>query len=488
MPGLVWQTGAAANEVTVENTVARVSLNDRLGAAIAQGQATPVGSLQQGVPQMGRDWRANRQVRLLSDGQLSTQNQLLFTDNMEGVAVNSNKWLQTLATHTATFTGGQALLNAGASIAINTGALHTSLSKFLLPIRGRLVARTRQSLTAHFTGHAYEAGFGSPTVASGIGSANDGAYWQKATDGSWSGVINVGNATSVIVGTLSNAALVAALSPGPSDSTFFSEVDVGFEDIIFRLIKTDGTIIAEFAENASSGAGSFTGFQVHKLGYFFRESNQAAVATAVQVRVGAVSVYAVDQGMVWSPLQQAAFDGRGTHQNPVNGFTSQANYIKDTAPTTRTLVGTAAGEVAVGGLLVAAAMAGGNTDLLMFGIQNTSNYTLMLQGVTIPPPLNQVVAVATTQTTFEYFLALNSSSGSLAAGSPRFVALPGFHTAPIALAAGGQFSGSNIAYEDAEGVAIQPGRFLQIGCRALFGTATATETFLWNVLVKGKYV
>jgi hypothetical protein len=111
-----------------------------------------------------------------------------------------------------------------------------------------------------------------------------------------------------------------------------------------------------------------------------------------------------------------------------------------------------------------------------------------LTGVAFDAPLNQVVAVATTPTIFSYGMAFNSSGVSLATGNPYppiRMALPGYHVAQIGLAANAQFSGSRIDYNPQSPMAVQPGRFWHLFCRALAGTATATETFRWAVAVNG---
>jgi hypothetical protein len=164
-------------------------------------------------------------------------------------------------------------------------------------------------------------------------------------------------------------------------------------------------------------------------------------------------------------------------------FTQLANWGNSAAPTVRTLSNTAAAETTLGGLLAVNSIAGGNTDLIMFGWQNPSPYTFYCTGIKIPVPLNQVVAVATTATIFAYFASFNLSAVSLATGGTYpgvRVGLGEIHTAAVGLAANLLFSGNTAVWIPTTPMAVQPGRFLHIGCRELVGTATATETYLWG--------
>lgn len=54
-----------------------------------------------------------------------------------------------------------------------------------------------------------------------------------------------------------------------------------------------------------------------------------------------------------------------------------------------------------------------------------------------------------------------------------------------ALVAGQFFNGDPIVWQPNTPIAVQPGRFLHLFCRCLVGTATATETFLWQTNVDG---
>jgi hypothetical protein len=224
----------------------------------------------------------------------------------------------------------------------------------------------------------------------------------------------------------------------------------------------------------------------------FRLYNNTAPASAGQMFVDYAGVMQMDAFAARTLQQIAAKMGYTNLRNPVPqsaNVTQLANWTQAADATTRTLANTTAAESTLGGALVANAMAASATnDLIMFGWQNPTPYTFYFTGVAFDAPLNQVAAVATTPTIFNYGMAFNSSAVSLATAapySPIKMGLPGFHLAQIALAANAQFSGSRIDYNPQSPMAVQPGRFWHLFCRALAGTATATETFRWVVAVNG---
>ncbi len=67
------------------------------------------------------------------------------------------------------------------------------------------------------------------------------------------------------------------------------------------------------------------------------------------------------------------------------------------------------------------------------------------------------------------------------------VGLGGTHVGAVGLAANTQFTGPQISWYPQVPIAVQPGRFLHLFCRELVGTATATETYLWNVVIEGYF-
>jgi hypothetical protein len=262
----------------------------------------------------------------------------------------------------------------------------------------------------------------------------------------------------------------------------------------FQIWNHSGTLVgSQVMEIGSSGGGAGSAtqarmFTVTHLWGILRVLNTAAAGTAPKIIVSQASVYEMDTDSQRDYVIQQAGVGLDGITSP-NAFTQLANWGNSAAPTTRTLSNTAAAETTLGGLLVVNSIAGGNTDYIMFGWQNPSNYTFYCTAIHIPVPLNQVVAVATTDTIFAYFAAFNSSAVSLATAAPYTpmrIGLGEIHRGAVALAANAPFSGNPIHMVFGNPKAVFPGRFLHVGCRELVGTATATETYLWaGVVVEG---
>jgi hypothetical protein len=147
----------------------------------------------------------------------------------------------------------------------------------------------------------------------------------------------------------------------------------------------------------------------------------------------------------------------------------------------------------LGGLLVANSIAGSATaDLIMFGWTNPTPYNFFLTSITIDTPLNQVAAVATTDSTFIYGASINNTSpATLAAGTHFRVGIPGSHRCTLATAINAPCVGWNTTPATlalgGQKFVVYPGRGLTIFTRELVGTATATETYLWNVNVIGRF-
>lgn len=484
MAGFIIETGNLANpgEALVDVGAQRVSLADRLGNALAIVDATnpPV---QQGVPISGHDWLTSRVLRILPDGGLSTGQVCVWDDPVTGAALDVNKWNNSGVTHTITQTAGVMLFNASLTTAINTGAQQTTVQKFSVPARGRAIWRRRVSLDAHQTGHVFETGFGLPATSI-TPSPGDGALIRKTAAGQWEGRVAAGS-VEFGVNLITNSALIALITTATNYIT--TEVELATDAATFRMLRHDGAMIAEKTLSCG-GDGTLTSFQVSRFSTFDREWNQAAVSTAVQVRLGASSVSYADQGIAISPGMLAMMQNRAAIQQPFGSFASIINYTKDTAPTLRTLAGTAAGETTLGGKILVAAAVGAETDLIMFGFQNTSNHKMMIEGVDIPPPLIQGAAIATAQTTIEYAIGFNNSTLSLATAGTRYVALAGVHTAAIAAPIGAVFAGPMVSFNQQDGYPVEPGRFFHIIQRQTSGAATASGAYRYGgVTVRGRF-
>jgi len=173
-------------------------------------------------------------------------------------------------------------------------------------------------------------------------------------------------------------------------------------------------------------------------------------------------------------------------------YAQAATWANSANPAAVTISNTTCGVSTLGGLVNMNSIAGSTTtDLCLVGFAVPSPYTFYFTGLRMGPPQNLVVAVATTQTVFTTFgVAFNSSAASLAtAGTypPMRVAIGGSYKCPVALAVGDTCTGNDIVWTPGTPVPVYPGRFLNVITRVPIGTATATETFLFNIAIDGYF-
>jgi hypothetical protein len=202
---------------------------------------------------------------------------------------------------------------------------------------------------------------------------------------------------------------------------------------------------------------------------------------------------------------QQAGAGLTIHQGSSGGTMGPAfqQWSNTAEPTAAAATNTTAALGAFGeGLFKANAMATSATDLKIssylnpVGSVNQTPRTMVIAGCWVDV-CNEVVAVATTATTFAVSIAYGHTAISLAttetgsfvtasAKTPRRVPL-GFLYLPVA-AVVGQPSNNRIYAQFQSPIVVNPGEYLDIVAKVVVGTATATETFLFLVGFDGYLV
>jgi hypothetical protein len=456
----------------------RVILYDASGNLVVYGNRAAVAETAGGLLNAGKDYKTARTLRASSIGTLRTSDDAMFLyDSFEGTTRNQNLWVESATTQVSAQTLATGLrLNSSSSVATTTGCLESSHRQIPIVPRTGIVFRARlryQGVTNCFEEWGLS-DCSSPTTAL----INNGAFFRRDGSGSLQPILAF------------NGVEGAGATMSAPATTEYAWYEIFLEDdrATFQIIDANGIIVSSQVMERGAGSGSGTGvktqarmFAVTHLSAFFRTINVGTAGTAPQIDVTQCSVLVIDS------LSQrdwgVALSGMGYNAlTSPTAYTQLANWANSAAPTARTLSNTAAAETTLGGLLRVNSIAGGATDYIMFGWTNPSPYTFYFTGIRIPVPLNEVVAVATTDTLFTYFVAFNSSAVSLATGAPYTpmrVGLGDMHRAAIGTAANVPFAGNAIAWQPGTPIAIQPGKFLHVGCRELVGTATATETYQW---------
>lgn len=473
-------TSNAGADVDATPKALRGILYDASGNVIIPSNRSAVAETTGGLLNAGKDYKLSRTLRASSTGalQMGGDDTLLLYDSFEGTTRNLNAWIETIATATSAQTLATGLrLNTTASVTSGQGVLESSHRQFPIVARSSLVFRARlrfQGLTNCFE----EWGFSDQASATTAVMSN-GAFFRRDGAGSLQPILAF-NGTEGAGPTMTG--------PATTDYAWY-EIFLEDDRATFQIVSVTGVLLSSVVMERGATGGSGTGvataarlFAVTHLPAFFRVYNSGTAGTAPQIDITLCSVTLAD---IWSQRDHSVvLSGMGYNSlSSPTAYTQLANWSNNAAPTTRTLSNTAAAETTLGGLLRVNSIAGGNNDLIMFGWQNPSPYTFYCTGIKIPVPLNEVVQVATTSTIFAYFAAFNSSAVSLATAapySPMRVGLGEIHVATTAVLANGLFSGNTVVWTPQTPMAVQPGRFLHVGCRELVGTATATETYLWG--------
>lgn len=408
--------------------------------------------------------------------QVVSLDSLLFTEQVDGSALNTNMWTNSTLTQTVTQGSGFITLNAALSVVINTYAILQSIKA--LPLYGHLplsvLIRGKVNITP-IANATIELGLGVATTTS---APTDGAFFRWAPDGTFKAVINnAGTETTTNITTF----------PSTTNEHLY-QIDIVEDQVQFFI---DDALVAVVPVPATQAYPFNAGRQT----VFARTLNGAvSPATAPQLAIGQVNVVQQDlnQNKLWKEVLVSL--GRGGYQSPTV-FTQTANHANSTDPSSATLSNTAAGYTTFGGRYQFAAVAGASTDYALFGFQVPAGFQLYLTGITVNCVLTGA-AIATTATLLDWSLGLNASAVSLATAesppatwSPRRIPL-GSHGFPLAAPNGPMQIGdspSDLVRTFDPPLIVDGGRFFHVIVEVPVGTATGSQVFRGNVTPVGYY-
>ncbi len=407
------------------------------------------------------------------DGHLVTSGgeAIMFYDQVDGAAVNSNLWAQSSTTMTIAQAGGLITLNNSSLTTASTNASISSIRQ--IPLYGALPVIAHFGAIVNNAGQAnavMEMGFG--FVAAGT-APTDGVFFRWNSVGDLVGVINYGG-----VETTTDPLTAPAANEMHNYSILLDSGVVAF--IIDQQIET-----LPFPTSQPfpvSGA---------RQPVFARVYNTASVpSTAPRLQLGRVMVL---QGVLsmerpWAAALAAL--GRGSYQSPVTTFAQTANHANSTGPTSATLSNTAAGYATLGGRFQFAAVAGAATDYALFAYQVPTGYQLYVTGIAIKA-MNTGASNATTATILDWSVGVNSSAVSLATAdgtttwAPRRIPLGmlSFTTT----AAIGEPGNPDLDFDFTTPLVVDSGRYFHVILNIPVGTATASQIIRGTVLVNGYF-
>lgn len=475
---LIIRSGPANIEWIIDATsqAGRATLYDPSGNVLSPVNRGALAETAGGVVTSGKEYKLARTDRSLPDGQKSSNLQPLLLSQYHTTVKDAGMWIESGSVMSAGQTVAAGLtLNSTSSVAANANIVWTSHRQFLIPERGALIFRTRLR-NIRFNNSIAEWGIGAPVGNTAV--VNDGAFFRKDTAGSLQGVISQ-NGTEI----------QSSVMTAPADTDYaFYEIFYCEGRAFFQIVSDAGVVIS--AVDLPATATTARAPSVSHLPCFHRLYNGAVgPGTAPQVLVDRTAVYLTDapESRPWREIMS----GQGWNSSMVPGAGTQAaQAVNSATPAGVALANTTAPHALLGGLTNGNAMAAGlTTDLILVGYQVPSPYMFYFTGVRIDPPVNLVVAVATTDTQFAlYGMAFNSSAVSLAtAGTypPMRVPLGGNHKFTVADPVGRPAAGSPVIWQPNTPIAVMPGRFIHVYVRCMIGTATATETYLWAIAIDG---
>jgi len=456
--------------------------NGEVLSAVDRSSLTP-GSAG-GVRLAGADYKTHRLLRASPLGSLrASDDMLMLYDSCEGAAVDTNKWIQTVATMTITQAAATGtLFNAGASVAATVGAMQLSHRRFPRLFRSTLAVRFKMRHTAHFSNNLIEVGFGDPASSTAT-SIGNGACWRKDGTGQYIPVISIGG--SEILGTpISNATFLASVA---ATDYFIAEVAILDDHVHFELMTNAGVLInAQDIDLSGTGVAHFA---VTHLQAMERIYNSGATGTAVQLFVMAASVFAIDAvgQRDWSAIMTGM--GYSSLTNPAT-YLQNAQHANSADPAAAVLSNTVPSYTTLGGMFLGPTPtpAGAVTDFALFAFTVPAPYTFYFTGIKITVQ-NRGVIVATTATVLEWFLAFNASSGSLASAAPYAPMRVdiGRQTFAIGAAIDAVPPLPEVVWTPRTPQAVQPTRTLIVGLRIPVGTATAAGFLRGSVAIDGYF-
>lgn len=419
------------------------------------------------------------------NGAISTStDNLLFFEQVDGNAVNTNKWLTSTLTQTIAQASGFLTLNAGNVTTLSTYAILTSIKN--IPLYGHLPLRVSINAKVSVLPES------NATIELGLGSAatnatpTDGAFFRWTSAADFQAVVNNGGAETVttLTGTVTELDGASITFPLATSTCFLFDIVI-VEDLVQFFV--DDVLVAEVDIPAGNAYPTSAG----RLPIFARVINGAsAPSQPPQLSIGQIVVVqeALNQIRPWR--EALALLGYASYQSPVTAFGQTANQTNSSAPASATLSNTAAGYTTLGGRYQFAAVNSANTDFALFGFQVPAGYQLFITGVAISCVNTGAIGSAVTPTILDWSMGVNASAVSLATAdgagtwAPRRLPI-GLQTFGLSAVIGAQ--ANDIVRSFDPPLVIDGNRFAHVIVQVPSGAATASEIFRGDVMITGYF-
>lgn len=416
------------------------------------------------------DGLGNPIVTTENGAQYVSSDSLVFFEQVDGTALNTNVWGPSTSGMTIAQANGFITLNSGNATTGNAYAILSSIKNIplygILPVKVVINARIPVAAQANLT---MELGIGSVATTA---APTDGCYFRFNPAGGFVAVINNGG----------NETVSALLTPPPTTEVAIFEIEIVEDRVRFYL---EDVVVADIHVPLGQAFPTAAG----RLPIFFRVYNSASAPSAApSIAIGQIIVVQQDmlQNKAWSDVLVGM--GRGAYQSPT-AFTQTSNHTNSTSPASATLSNTAAGYTTLGGRYQFAAVGAAATDFALFAFQVPVGYQLFVTNVRISA-LNTGAAVGVSATVLDWALGINASAVSLAtadgAGTWASRRIPlGMHGL-AGLAAIGQAANDITARFDPP-LVVDGGRFLHVILQVPIGLATVSQVIRGNVYIGGYF-
>ena len=455
-------------------------LLDKYGASLDHMNGDNVTPQQSGVMIAGRSDNTARLLRLDRMGSIRTgADQMLFHDDVEGANINTQLW-------TVTNSGMFAIQNSATGIVFNSAVAVTTSSYYFLQSQkffsktqlGPLHARWR--LCPQWSANSQiEMGFANS--ATNIVPVPTGAFWRITMAGQVLPVLSY-NSTEA-TGTDVSAVLTAAGGFNTANVNYYTwGVCVDDDGVLFTIQDSStGQMIAEQTmqipkTQAKMFSNTHMPFTARLVNSTSTPPMQASKMLLSDTYVRGMDVWT---NKPWADTMATVTGGSELHPT---AFTSTSNNAVSTAPASGTLSNTAASFSTLGGQFQFAAVAGAETDYVLFALQVPVNYSFYCTGIRIDT-INTGAAVAGTPTVLQWTLANNATSATLATAGLRTNL--GMQSFLVGAAIGQQAPSIDSRFRTP--FRTDSGKYIIIALKIPFGTATASQVIRGVVQVEGYF-
>lgn len=416
-------------------------------------------------------------IAVEENGALSvSQDELILSEQVDGTALNINKWATSTSTMTIAQAGGFITLNAGASIASGAYAIINSIMNVPLygdmPVEFSFNAKINVQPQSNIT---IEMGFG---TASGVTAPTDGAFFRWTSTGGFVAVVSYGGAETAVTCVGSGN----STCPPPSNDTELYSVVIAEDHVQFLI---DDELVADVPNPMALAYPVSAG---HQPVYARVYNGGNSPSQAPQLSIGQVLVRQISVNLDRPWRDAMAAQGMGLYQSPITPFAQTANHANSTSPVSATLSNTTAGYTTLGGKFQFAAVIGAATDFALFAYQVPSPFKLYVTSVSISSMVTGAAVV--TATILDWSLGVNSSAASLAttdsAGAWASRRLPiGLQGMVATAVIGAQPPDLTRRFDPP--LVVDSNRFLHLILQIPSGAATSSLVFRGNAMITGYF-